>query len=172
MDLLERVAVSKPPVDVERIARSLRYDVVFEHFPGDLSGTLIRDEDGSMTIGINSYHPLVRQRFSIAHEIGHAQLHIRSAAKSLVFVDPPGPQMLFRDGKSALGEDPLEIQANQFAAGLLMPSDFIRAIGRGYVERFPTVSVDQLVGMLSERFEVSSTAMRFRLVTLGLLQPD
>ena len=61
--------------------------------------------------GINSYHSRVRQRFSIAHEIGHARLHV-SDGKDKLFVDPPARQ-LFRDADGSLGEDTREVQANQ-----------------------------------------------------------
>ncbi len=90
----------------------------------------------------------------------------------MIFVDPPGAQVLFRDDKSSLGEDPQEIQANQYAAALLMPSDFIRVVGRRLVEKNPDLPVDALVSLLADRFEVSTTAMRYRLVTLGIMEPD
>jgi Zn-dependent peptidase ImmA (M78 family) len=170
--LLDELGVTKPPVDVEHIARKLGYRVVFEHFPGDLSGTLIRDTDGTMTIGINSFHAPTRQRFSIGHEIGHAQLHAGAKGQDVLFVDPPGTEVLFRDDRASLGEDPKEIQANQFAAALLMPSDYIQAIGRKIVEKSPSIGVDAVVTRLALRFSVSEQAMRYRLVTLGMLEPD
>jgi Zn-dependent peptidase ImmA (M78 family) len=172
--LLARMGIVKPPVDVERIARRLKYRVVFEHFPGDLSATLIRDATNSITIGINSYHPRVRQRFSIAHEIGHGELHVRANGRSgtVVFVDPPGVQVLFRDDAASLGDDPREIQANQFAAALLMPRDFIADSARRILVRASELGESDFVERLATRFEVSQQAMRYRLVNLGVLEPD
>lgn len=59
----------------------------------------VQQDDGSLTIGINTFHAGVRQRFSVAHEIGHAQLHVQDP-KARPFVDPPA-RVLFRDGARA-----------------------------------------------------------------------
>ena len=169
-ELLESVGVTKPPVDVERIARRLGYNVVFKHLRGDVSGTVICEEDESITIGINTFHPSVRQRFSIAHELGHATLHL-ARLKEKPFVDPP-MRVLFRDVVSSQGADPLEIQANQFAAALLMPQPFVAELGQALVEQRPQIGVDELVNRLAHRFDVSTQAMRHRLVTFGVVEPE
>jgi Zn-dependent peptidase ImmA (M78 family) len=39
-----------------------------------VSGILFRDGEHHV-IGVNSAHPLARQRFTIAHELGHRALH-------------------------------------------------------------------------------------------------
>ena len=168
--LIEQAGVTKPPIKVERLAKLLNYPIVYQRFAGDASGTVLLDDDGTITIGINSYHPRVRQRFSIAHEIGHAQLHL-GRGKDKLFVDPPVRQ-LFRDADASLGEDPREVQANQYAAALLMPRAFVATQGQELIERQPRISIDRLVTTLADRFEVSSQAMRYRLVTLGILEPD
>src|SRR6476646_9995726 len=123
----------RPRYEVERLAKLLNYPIVYQRFAGDVSGTVLLDDDDTVTIGINSYHSRVRQRFSIAHEIGHAQLHI-SSGKDKLFVDPPARQ-LFRDADASLGEDPREVQANQYAAALLMPRPFVAAQGQDLVAR-------------------------------------
>lgn len=173
-DILERHGIDRAPVDVEGLAREMGYEVVFDRFPGDLSGTLIRDDDGSITVGINSFHHEVRQRFSIAHEIGHAHLHVQPKAlnQSLVYVDPPGPTVLFRDGRAAEGRHSEEIDANRFAASLLMPRPFIRREALDIVERSPGLGEGRTVEALATRFNVSEQAMRYRLVNLGVMEPD
>jgi len=74
--LLDDNGVTMPPVPVDRIAESLGAIISFEPFEGkdDLSGILYRDGKNKI-IGINSAHAQNRQRFSIAHEIGHLRLH-------------------------------------------------------------------------------------------------
>jgi Zn-dependent peptidase ImmA (M78 family) len=168
--LLDEAGVTKPPINVERLAKFLDYPIVYQRFAGDISGTVLLEDDDSVTIGINSYHPRVRQRFSVAHEIGHAKLHM-GKGKDRLFVDPPARQ-LFRDAEASLGEDPREVQANQYAAALLMPRPLVVAQGQDLVERNPRIGIEQLVATLGDRFEVSSQAMRYRLVTLGILEPD
>jgi Zn-dependent peptidase ImmA (M78 family) len=167
--LLSECGITKPPVDVERIARKVGYEVVFLHYENDVSGTVMMNPDGTLTIGINTFHAPVRQRFSIAHEIGHARLHA-SSLKTRPFVDPPA-RVLFRDGTSSLGEDPQEIQANQYAAGLLMPAAFVQSVGQRLIDRNQSIAVDDFVSTLADRFEVSEQAMRYRLVTFGVLEP-
>ena len=55
--LLEAERVGKPPVPVERIARSLGAHVRYAPFEGELAGMLIRDEPGrGVVIGVNSLH--------------------------------------------------------------------------------------------------------------------
>jgi Zn-dependent peptidase ImmA (M78 family) len=168
--LLDDYGFKRPPIDVEKLAQKLGYEVVYQHLRGDVSGTVLLDEDGHITIGINTFHGETRQRFSIAHEIGHAQLHA-STLKTKPFVDPP-VRVLFRDGVSSLGEDPLEIQANQFAAGLLMPRALVGQVGQRLIDRNPRITSSLLVEGLASRFNVSSQAMRYRLVTFGVLEPD
>lgn len=169
--LLEEFGIDTPPVDVEQLADKLGYRVVLKFFDQeDLSGTVMRDKDGSVTLGINTIHARVRQRFSIAHEIGHARLHLTKDREDL-FVDPPA-RVLFRDHVASLGENPQEIEANQFAAGLLMPAPMIARTGSALLASAEgRLSIDDLVERLSRKFEVSSQAMRFRLVTLGVIEP-
>lgn len=168
--LLETHGIKKPPIAVEKLAVRLGYRVIFEHFQNDVSGTVILNDDETLTIGINTFHADVRQRFSIAHELGHAQLHLEDL-KRRPFVDPPA-RVLFRDGLSSLGEDPLEIQANQFAAALLMPAPMVADVGQRLIDRNRSISIDALVTTLAQRFQVSTQAMRYRLVTFGVLEPE
>lgn len=163
--------ITDPPVDVDRLAHDLGYRVVFKFFnDDDLSGTVFRDTNGTTTLGINTLHATARQRFSIAHEIGHARLHLSNTKQDQLFVDPPA-RVLFRDGTASLGEDRQEIEANQFAAALLMPAAFVTLFGTRLVKANPSLSVVEVVDALAKKFDVSSQAMRFRLVTLGVIEP-
>jgi Zn-dependent peptidase ImmA (M78 family) len=172
--LLDDLGIDEAPVDVEEVARRIGYEVIFERFASELSGTVIQDEDGSITIGINSFHAPVRQRFSIAHEIGHAKLHASEAPRteSLVYVDPPGPKVLFRDGRASEGKHRDEIDANRFAASLLMPRSFIRDEASRILERMPSAGEADIVESLAQAFLVSTQATRYRLVNLGVMEPE
>jgi Zn-dependent peptidase ImmA (M78 family) len=107
-------------------------------------------------------HPEVRQRFTIAHELGHWRLH----GKKEVIVDHL-VRIDFRDDRASAATHHEEIQANAFAAELLMPSEFIllELKKRGLSE---AEGVGEVVEDLAERFEVSQQAMEYRLVNLGL----
>ena len=103
------------PLAVEEIARARGIEVVFDPLESteDMSGFYLRDGDRRV-IGVNSAHPRVRQRFTIAHELGHALLHdVQGLHLDQAFK--------FRDSRSAMAVDPEEMDANAFAAALLMP---------------------------------------------------
>jgi Zn-dependent peptidase ImmA (M78 family) len=169
--LLNKHEMRHSPVNVEKLAELAGYSVVFRYFDeADLSGTVMQDADGRVTLGINTLHAPVRQRFSIAHEIGHAQLHLKDQSESL-FVDPPAG-VFFRDSRASLGEDPREINANQFAAALLMPAQMVRDSLSKIAKSSVRFTIDEAVGKLAKQFEVSPQAMRYRLVVLGFMEPN
>lgn len=150
----------KAPIDVSAVAIACNARVVFEELDDDVSGFLLR-ENGSVSIAINKQHPSNRQRFTLAHEIGHLILHADQGDR--LWLDKA---YYFRDGSSSKGDQAAEVQANQFAAGLLMPEELVKA----EVEHSVHIS-DIDVMKLAMKFEVSERAMTFRLISLGLLEP-
>ncbi len=62
--------------------------------------------------------------------------------------------------------DPKEIEANQFAACLLMPADLVK---HAVTACGGSLLVDSQVSELASTFDVSEQAMTIRLSTLGLL---
>ena len=158
--LLESLDVLEVPVPVELIAHRLGLKVEDVRLGDEISGVLVISEGKGM-IGVNSAHPGVRQRFTIAHEIGHFCLH---QGESDLFIDKT--YLAFRGSKSAEGKHRVEIQANQFAAALLMPAELVKRELGG--ELIDLAAVD-VIEELAERFLVSSQSMTFRLDNLGLL---
>lgn len=159
--LLAESGVTDLPIPVERMARVLGAQVTYEPFEGEISGMLYRSQS-TIVIGVNSRHAPTRQRFTVAHEIGHLMLHKGERVIIDRFV-----RVNWRDGAS----NREEVQANQFAAGLLMPSSRVyEEINRALLgHRDPTPH--DLVGMLAKRFDVSSAAMQYRLINLEILDP-
>ena len=158
-ELLRKLDLMRIPVDVSAAAERLGAAVVFEDLDDDVSGFLIRDKS-VITIAINKQHHPNRQRFPLAHECGHLHLHADKGDR--LWLDKA---YFFRDGSSSQGDKLFEIEANQFAAGLLMPEDLIRS---SLSDAEPS-EVD--VVRLAMQFEVSERAMTFRLISLGLLDP-
>ena len=153
-DVLKRHWDYKLPVKPKRIARSLGLDVrrfpmsdIDDRHPDHgLSGKF--EMEGKVPVCYyNPDEPKVRQRFTIAHEIGHFVL---------------GHGNSFRDPVSNFsrdGYDYREVQANQFAAQLLMPEIAINyMIQKRNVTRLKE---------LAEIFSVSQVAMDYRLQNLG-----
>lgn len=149
------------PVDVIDIAHKHGMTLRYQPLEASVSGVLVI-KDGRPTIGINQTHHLNRQRFTIAHELGHYLLHRDTSS---VFVDA----VYFRDEESSEGTKLQEIEANAFAAELLLPEVTLR-------EQFghqPIADADDaLIRRLAARFEVSAQALTIRLTTLGLIAAE
>ena len=157
--LLRDHDVTGPAVDVEALAEALGISVQYERLASDMSGVLLV-ENGTASVAINESHHRNRQRFTLAHEIGHVLLH---ADEDRLFVD----RRFFRNEWSSKGELREEIEANAFAASLLMPRRFVTQC----IE--PGAGITELdVFRLATRFEVSEQAMTLRLVKLGFIEPD
>lgn len=92
-----------------------------------------------------------RRRFTVAHEFGHWLMHRHAAPQS-------GFQCRQEDMFGSRGELPQEVEANQFAAGVLMPlDDFRRQIPPRKV-----VSLTDLGQLAEHRYDVSLTACVLR----------
>jgi Zn-dependent peptidase ImmA (M78 family) len=153
--LVEKLGLKAPPVPVEKLAKALGVRVEYNPFDDELSGmAFIRD--GKPIIGVNSKHHPNRQRFTIAHELGHIVLH-RSHLETAI---NKSRNFIPRDPTSAEGTDPLEIQANAFASELLLPAKLVRQA----LSEWPgDLNDDDYLIALAKRFRVSLTAFQFRL---------
>jgi Zn-dependent peptidase ImmA (M78 family) len=146
-------------VPVEALAERVGAVIRYAPYDGRLSG-LIHRAGGHAVIGVNSLHSAVRQRFSIAHEIAHLILH-----EPELHVDEHA-FVAFRNPESSKASDPHEIEANQFAAALLMPPDLLRAA----IQKLGNnPDVTDAIQTLAQDFQVSEEAMTIRLTSLGWL---
>ena len=158
--LISKLGLKTPPVPVEKLAKALGVRIEYSPFDEELSGMAFL-RDGKPTIGVNSHHHPNRQRFTIAHELGHILLH-RSRLDAAVLVDK-SKNCLPRDSISAEGTDPVEIQANAFASELLMPADLMRQV---LANSSRDLHDDDYLIALAKRFRVSLAAFQFRLERL------
>jgi Zn-dependent peptidase ImmA (M78 family) len=165
--VLAEHGIKTVPVPVERIAARLGASISHRPFEDGVSGMLFRgDDDGMKLIGVNSSHSSTRQRFTIAHEIGHLLLH---KGRPMI-LDAPG-RVNMRDSTSSQATDAEEIEANSFAAELLMPSERTVEEFRKRMSAKGDKKVERVVAELAKRFDVSPQAMQFRLVNLNLVLP-
>jgi Zn-dependent peptidase ImmA (M78 family) len=163
--LLSENGVKKPPVPVEDLAPALGAEIRYSPFEGDVSGMLFR-HDGQAIIGVNSLHHPNRQRFTIAHEIAHLVLH-----KGMeVHVDRTY-RINLRDDISSQAVDREEIDANSFAAELLMPEPWLIEDLKGQDIDCEGEDDDDLRG-LARKYGVSLKALTLRLTNLGLIAPE
>lgn len=155
-DILKKLNIREAPIPVEEIADKLDIEVRYEPFEGDLSGLLYRDGE-QVIIGVNSMQPPNRQRFTIAHELGHYLLH---EGNSSMFIDK-SYRINFRDTKSSFFNRE-EMEANAFAAALLMPEKLIK---RALKEGIDMEDCEE-VNWLARQFKVSEQALNIRLSNL------
>ena len=155
--LLAGVGIERPPVPVEVIAKSLGATVRYAPFKGELAGMLIRDGvERRVVIGVNSLHHPNRQRFTIAHECGHLQLHEGQRA----YVDRSPLRINRRDEVSSQATNAEEIEANRFAAELLMPHGMIM---EDLVESDLDIEDETALRALADSYRVSLQAMTLRI---------
>ncbi len=152
--LLNRLEVADSPIDVRNIAEQLGIKVVGHQFNSDISSLLLCKED-QFIICVNQRHHANRRRFSIAHEIGHFILHKDEAP----YFDKDY-EVFFRATGAESPDDLKEVEANQFAAELLMP---LTMISKEFRENPPPTAAD-----LAKKYNVSEQAMTFRLASLRL----
>lgn len=165
--VLEEAGVSSPPVDIRDLASAVAH-VVEKEMDGEISGMLIPIEpkvDGKgWAILVNQDHPRVRKRFTMAHELGHILLHGYSTAHA-----DSGYKVRFRDPRSSEGSVREEIEANQFAAEILMPEGLL--LERLSEEDLEYVSLEGDEGPskldpIARDFQVSQEALSIRISSL------
>lgn len=162
--LLEQLEMRRTPIDVHRVARELGLRVMTANLGAGVAGLLVRRPGAPSVICVHEDDPTTRQRFSIAHEIGHHHLEHPFEQDAQVHVDRG--IVAQRPARSAEGVDPNEIEANQFAAALLMPAALIRTRA---AELSHGLLLDAHLTELADEFQVSEQAMAIRLMTLDLV---
>jgi len=147
-DILELYWDGYLPIDPTIIARKMGVAVIPDNYL-DHSGHFWFDKNGVPNISYNDSEPEKRKRFTIAHELGH-------------YVN--GDNNVPRDTNLSFDRynyDIREVNANRFAAELLMPDNVvIHLINFKFVH-----SIEKL----AKYFAVSTGAMHYRLVNLGLI---
>ncbi len=134
------------PIDPIKLARAAGAAV--EAIPNlSTSGEFKKCTARGPLIQYRSTESNVRQRFTIAHELGHFVLGHGGAYR-----DSP-------DEFSLTNHNPLEIEANRFAAELLMPEDVLSylVVKKGIND----------IAKLADMLQVSQVAMQYRLKNLG-----
>jgi Zn-dependent peptidase ImmA (M78 family) len=157
--VLSKHGVDSWPVRVDRIAKARGAKIRYSPLDDELSGMAFY-KDQLPIIGVNSKHHTNRQRFTIAHEIGHFCLHDDILKKGM-HVDKV-ITMLKRDTNSSAGTINIEVEANQFAAELLMPTSLMKAyLDQGSLD-YSSTSDEDIVESMAKAFKVSPTAMAYR----------
>jgi Zn-dependent peptidase ImmA (M78 family) len=144
-----------PPADVDLVAQKLGIDIVRQDFVPEIDGLYLRIPGCPPVIAINSSYvkPPGRQRFTVAHEIGH---HLLSRGRTTT------DRVIFLDGADTT-KSSMERACDRFAALLLMPEEIFRAYHKDL-----SANPEHRVAILADRFGVSIAAIRRRLRDLDL----
>ena len=145
-------------VEIDELALRAGFRVEKRVLHDSVAGQILLDEK---RIIVNSRHSLARQRFTIAHELGHSLLRHKPRVGH------------FLDCQSDSAQ---EQEANLFAAYLLMPLSHLR----GFIEQVlppserrlakgDAVRERWLVRKVAAQFRVSLAAARIRLAKLGYI---
>jgi Zn-dependent peptidase ImmA (M78 family) len=162
--LLVDQGIKNIPVAVDKIAKALGAQLRYSPLDEELAG-MVFVKDAVPIIGVNSLHHPNRQRFTIAHEIAHLRLH-REEITRAVHVDKGFAEpMLKRDAVSSTGTEQIEIEANQFAAALLMPRAILEEILAG---QSVDVEDERSLEHLAKRFRVSRATLQYRIRNLAM----
>ena len=143
------------PVDPVVLANKLGIKVSNALFSDSSLSGMIAKRGNSVSILVNDSDSPNRKRFTIAHELGHQLLHLHTDGE---FIDSELDLYRIEEVEGSKGKHIEEIEANKFAAALLMDANYIKQ----YWEK--TKSVIEL----AEIFKVSEAAMGIRLNVLGL----
>lgn len=157
--LLAGAGVGGPAVPVDAIVQARGITIQPTTSLGDVSGLVLR-KGRDIIIGVNKKEALTRQRFTIAHELAHALLHHGEEVRF-----DKDFRVNLRSETSGLGVDVEEIEANFFAACLLMPRRFLEA---DPAAAMVDVENAQAVAVLAKRYGVSAHAMSIRLGNLAV----
>lgn len=145
--ILNDAGIKNPPILIKDVIACIKKDRDVSVYPwafGDNTDGIQVASGDTSTIGYNKNQHPHRQRFTVAHEIGH--LLLGHTAKNFIL--------------DLNSRKPEEIEANQFAAELLMPLAMLK-------EDFQNGNKD--IKYIAERYNVSEDAVWWRLIDSKLL---
>ena len=156
-EVLKRHNLTTVPIDPVLLAQREGIRVNNARFSDDSTAGMIVKRGEDVSILVNCDDPPFRKRFTIAHELGHHFLHLSGDGEYVdqeanMFRRQPGEEMPLTPERRR------EIQANMFAASLLMPEGEVR---RYWQER-------RSIEAMARIFHVSEEAMGYRVDSLGL----
>lgn len=161
-EVIKDNSLSSLPIDLNMICSANKiavHKVCFNHMEGRLKHPLfglITNLDGDFEILFNEKDMPRRQRFTIAHELGHFFLHLDKTGNQTI--------ICLKDEF-----DWLETEANNFAAELLMPREMFLLELLKLLEKYRKPLEDckaRVIQGLSDIFEVPFEAAKIRVKEL------
>lgn len=143
------------PVNLKSLCSELGIEYQEVALDDDISGEIERIDNDFFKINVNKKDHINRKRFTLAHEIAHYIYHRELIGEGL---DDNKAYRSTDKGRyhNCKVKEHHEIQANSFAASLLMPKDAV------------IQHKNKSIHDLADLFQVSQAAMRVRLNVLGI----
>lgn len=173
-EILRKSGNLSAPVNVQQVCAWLDVKVHEETLEDQVSGVLMV-KGGEKHILVNKSHHPNRQRFTVAHELGHLTLHdgdgdqlfIDTQIRVYQRVGEPTHEIYNQPG--SMSTPSMEREANAFAAALLMPAPLVQ---HAAMEHELWDEAD--IAALARTFGVSEQAMYIRLQQLKVVElvPD
>ncbi|ULO01337.1 zinc-dependent peptidase, M78 family (DUF955 domain) [Campylobacter sp. RM5004] len=165
-EILEMLGFNEPPFNPFDIARKLNINVStsLDFDKLQYEGQISVDNNEEPVIWVNPIKKETRQRFTLAHELGHL------ANDVLPSIDNPivdKYETLYRSERFG----GIETKANVFAAKLLMPLKHIEDCILEY-QKEKELSAKEAILLIAGKFEVSRMAAFYRLKNLGIIDKD
>ena len=144
LGLLKKHGVEAPPVSLETLAHGEGLSVWRAEFEDETVSGVVDLE--KKKILVNKFDPQGRQRFTIAHELGHWILHQSELENN------PDLVIFYRKTLEEKETDPLEQEANCFAANLLVPAFMVDGLLSSSISN----------KIIADIFKVSESVILFR----------
>lgn len=155
-DLIKELEIDSAPVDIEKIARHLDVAIQYEELDDDVASLLVVSK-GVSTIAVNKTQSIARQRFAIAHCLGHKVLHVKKP--DTLFIDKAF-KLYAPKNDTHMGEFKRECEANFFAENIIMPEGVVKK----EIEGKEVDLEDELqIRKLEKKFVVSAQVLGYRL---------
>ena len=148
--VLKENFINNPPIDVYEIAKNEGLDIEIKDFGDEFNNISGYIKPELRKIFVNSRDSENRKKFTIAHELGHWILH-----KEKLESEPEKYAVLYRIPLGRAQDDPIEQEANYFAANLLVPEEML-------IARRDKKTEDEL----AREFHVSRDVIGYRLSDL------
>lgn len=158
-DIIELYNIPIPIYDIEAVVNDIGGKINNRNMNENDSDGFIIKEGNTFVISIDPLQDEKRNRFTIAHELGHLFLHMGYKINDQLWAEQD-ESPYYRNGSSEK-----EYQANEFAAALLMPKDKYKEVMDKY-SNGSKVSTSKI----AEYFHVSIDAASNRGKFLGYLQ--
>lgn len=150
------------PVDIYKVVKKLKGEITYEDHADGREAKIEKINEDNLEFRVTLPHHTaeLRDRFTIAHELGHLFLHMGYLVNKEKWEDTPEYQdsAYYRSGHSQE-----EYEANEFAAAFLMPQNEFIKVSKQYLEHG---KYD--VSEIADHFGVSVEAARTRGRFLGL----